>query len=787
MADGLVSQPLYEGLVLHRKVVSPNEQLLILENQRLNIVDFTADFTASTGVQIAGMTSMIVNVKVQPKQTQNICTIRILAEWELRPKFRFKLLPPPADISDGYLQDVARQQAAMLEHSRRIVERKDLNSITRQDLGNLGSFMDPLFPPTLKSILLGAENFSLESGVHWRRPSEFFNGENFEIFDREIEPNDIKQGSLGDCWFMCALSSLSERPDLVKRLFLTKQVNPEGIYKVRFCKGGIWVTVTIDDFFPCFPQSTPIFSRSQGNELWVLLLEKAYAKLHGSYGLLRGGWACEGMIDLTGCPTESIDFNKEVGEDMLNQNTLWPLLMKEDNEGSLISGSTPGEDRWTETGGPAKTGGLVPGHAYTIIQVREAYGIRLLNIRNPWGWFEWEGDWGDRSPLWTPKMQQAFEPVLDEKDGTFWMNYEDFVQNFSAVNICRANSFYEVRLKGCFKREGMWVNSMWIYSVRPKTSVRVFIGVHQEDERIYGVADVRSYLDIGFVVLETLPDGSHEIFHYRPSLTERQVEAELILKAGGSYIILPRTTGCCLQPQGPQRHQPPLFQGEELHPLYVSTLHDVYKKFNYVLDESLSRPELRAIMQQVGVEVSAAEFSRITNTYSSNQSGLTSVGFVQYIQDFAKQGAERLYTWLQIWGYTPELLSTQSRSFVLTIHSEKHIAVEQKNASESGLDRKACLLLMQKFGERKSSSASLHLYSLYNKDANTFMHAVYNSSPQPLPVTFDCSDNVGLVFSSGSPILKTVVEAESWELLAQSMISKYSEQCKFKPILRVSS
>lgn len=77
--------------------------------------------------------------------------------------------------------------------------------------------------------------------------------------------------------------------------------------------------------------------------------------------------------------------------------------------------------------GPDKAGGLVAGHAYSIILVKEAFGNRLVNIRNPWGTFEWEGDWGDNSPLWTKKMIDAVRPVLDEADGTFWMSFEDFV------------------------------------------------------------------------------------------------------------------------------------------------------------------------------------------------------------------------------------------------------------------------------------------------------------------------------------------------------------------------
>ena len=51
----------------------------------------------------------------------------------------------------------------------------------------------------------------------------------------------------------------------------------------------------------------------------------------------------------------------------------------------LLSARTPGEDKWTEVGGPDKKGGLVPGHAYSVIKIEEAMGNQLVNIRNPWG------------------------------------------------------------------------------------------------------------------------------------------------------------------------------------------------------------------------------------------------------------------------------------------------------------------------------------------------------------------------------------------------------------------
>ena len=54
----------------------------------------------------------------------------------------------------------------------------------------------------------------------------------------------------------------------------------------RFYKSGSWVYVIVDDRIPCHRGggSGPVFARCRDpEELWVPILEKAYAKCHGSY------------------------------------------------------------------------------------------------------------------------------------------------------------------------------------------------------------------------------------------------------------------------------------------------------------------------------------------------------------------------------------------------------------------------------------------------------------------------------------------------------------------------
>ena len=92
------------------------------------------------------------------------------------------------------------------------------------------------------------------------------------------------------------------------------------------------------------------------------------------------------------------------------------------------------------------------GQAYSIIQVKEAKGHRLLNIRNPWGNFEWFGDWSDHSKLWTKDIIEIIQPVFNENDGCFWMSFKDFCKFFDSLDVCRLRNWDEARIRGRFIR-----------------------------------------------------------------------------------------------------------------------------------------------------------------------------------------------------------------------------------------------------------------------------------------------------------------------------------------------
>ena len=106
---------------------------------------------------------------------------------------------------------------------------------------------------------------------------------------------------------MSTLSSLAEYPERIKKIFLNAEINDAGCYAVSIYVNGEKQTVVVDDYFP-YDSNTErwAFSRPSKddgvNEIWVLLLEKVWAKVFGSYQRIEAGTAGEAMYPLTGCP-----------------------------------------------------------------------------------------------------------------------------------------------------------------------------------------------------------------------------------------------------------------------------------------------------------------------------------------------------------------------------------------------------------------------------------------------------------------------------------------------------
>lgn len=66
----------------------------------------------------------------------------------------------------------------------------------------------------------------------------------------------------------------------------------------------------------------------------------------------------------------------------------------------------------------------------------------MLLLRNPWGKFEWKGDWSFNSDSWTPQLRQQLGMTSPFTEGQFWMSYEDVKFYFSRVQISKVNDTF---------------------------------------------------------------------------------------------------------------------------------------------------------------------------------------------------------------------------------------------------------------------------------------------------------------------------------------------------------
>ncbi|XP_016839301.1 calpain-A isoform X2 [Nasonia vitripennis] len=344
---------------------------------------------------------------------------------------------------------------------------QDFNQLRQECLSQGKLFEDPEFPAIDSSIFYSKRP---DRYIEWRRPMEI--ADNPQLFVEGYSRFDVQQGELGDCWLLAAVANLTLHPNLFFQIVPEDQSfeeNYAGIFHFRFWQYGRWVDVVIDDRLPTYQGRLLYLRSAEDNEFWSALLEKAYAKLHGSYEALKGGTTCEAMEDFTGGVTEMYEMDE-------TPPNLFSILLKAYERNSLMGCSVEPDPSILEAETPQ---GLIRGHAYSITRVKyvdiqtpnQMGRIPLLRLRNPWGnEAEWNGPWSDGSPEWRfiPDHEKEELGLTFDVDGEFWMSFQDFKKYFTRLEICNLNpdSLTEDDLNAGKKKwemsvfEGEWVRGV---------------------------------------------------------------------------------------------------------------------------------------------------------------------------------------------------------------------------------------------------------------------------------------------------------------------------------------
>lgn len=293
-----------------------------------------------------------------------------------------------------------------------------------------------------------------KAGCGWQSLGEMVPG--CCVFN-SVDPSDLHQGQIGDCWLISAMASLAEYPDCIQGL-----ISEEGdhyVVNLFSYAEGRFVPVEINDKVPAEGGKPVYVAPTKQGEIWPCLIEKAFAKIGGGYVNLKGGWPhfafgmMKGTTDLflymqqsPGEPymTLMMTFNEDnlkegvdtaMGEEMDSDSMFQELVSCNRSQFLMAAGSNAGSD--SDTSGQ----GVVQGHAYTILDVADGPAgtdYKLVQLRNPWGRGEWTGPWSDGSAEWAqnPEVADELQPQ-DAEDGAFWMPWEHFEAQYSAIYVAK--------------------------------------------------------------------------------------------------------------------------------------------------------------------------------------------------------------------------------------------------------------------------------------------------------------------------------------------------------------
>lgn len=210
----------------------------------------------------------------------------------------------------------------------------------------------------------------------------------------EVDPNDAKQGSLGDCYLIAGMIAVARaNPQAIKDIV---KDNGDGTFNITlYIRTSAYgapraQVVTVDARLPVKSQDSPLYAKvgdkADGkDELWPALIEKAVAQKKASYDLISGGninkngFNFAGATELlTGKRENYFAFGKLDEDDIL----LMASFALEDKLPVICStrSDMEGDEAATRE---ANAVNVYWNHAYPVESVD--LDKRTITFQNPWG------------------------------------------------------------------------------------------------------------------------------------------------------------------------------------------------------------------------------------------------------------------------------------------------------------------------------------------------------------------------------------------------------------------
>ncbi|XP_074801684.1 calpain-7 isoform X3 [Natator depressus] len=276
----------------------------------------------------------------------------------------------------------------------------------------------------------------------WVRPDDLTNNPTM-IYT--VSSFSIKQTIVSDCSFVASLAISAAYERRYNKKLITSiiypqnkkgepEYNPCGKYMVKLHINGVPRKVIIDDQLPVDHSGELLCSYSNNrSELWVSLIEKAYMKVMGGYDF-PGSNSNIDLHALTGWIPERIAMHSD--NQAFNKDSSFRMLYQRFHKGDVLITTATGVMSEEE----GEKWGLVPTHAYAVLDIREYKGLRFLQLKNPWSHLRWKGRYSENDVKnWTPGLQKYlnFDPRTAQKidNGIFWIAWEDLCQYYDVIYL----------------------------------------------------------------------------------------------------------------------------------------------------------------------------------------------------------------------------------------------------------------------------------------------------------------------------------------------------------------
>ncbi|EFO97774.1 hypothetical protein CRE_16029 [Caenorhabditis remanei] len=295
-------------------------------------------------------------------------------------------------------------------------------------------FVDPEFPPNAASLGIRTHKSIKKPDTPWHAPHQF--DKDWCVFNDPC-PFEIEQGSLGNCWLIAALMCIARRKDILEHVLPRRDYNVDcGIVQVRLFIDGEWQVIKIDYHIPQI-DGDERFVQSYFKEFWAAFIEKAFAKVKGSYGELDGGDAGWALECLTGNRCSSIEVNDKSPDD------LWKTLTEADYL-MAVSINELEENSYKKT--ELENLVLETEHVYSILDAKQHHGYQYILIGSTW-----TNDYKHKIlPVYSKEDSCKFYTDDDNIESrAFWMKFQDFIRYFDDLDVCKYRKIFHQR---CFSQ-----------------------------------------------------------------------------------------------------------------------------------------------------------------------------------------------------------------------------------------------------------------------------------------------------------------------------------------------